>query len=104
MIARKILLFVTALNIMGCGKQLPEFPEVWQCAHSEKFNKFRCVNTRTKKAINVRRDDPIMEGAQCLSVEDYKSSEAWVAAVKEIAESQCRKLFQQQMTGETGWR
>jgi hypothetical protein len=84
----KIALLVISLASFGCA-QLPPFPEVWQCAYSSKLNKFRCVNTRTKQALDLRRDDPNMEGAQCMSIEDYRKSEAWIDSVIEIANQRC---------------
>lgn len=86
----KIALLLISLSLISCGTIVPEFPAVWQCGYSVKFNKFRCVNTKTKQAMNVKRDDPSMEGAQCLSADDYRKSEAWVESVKEIAETRCR--------------
>lgn len=84
----KMILLITSLELIACSS-LPPFPEVWQCGYSIKFNKFRCVNTKTKQAINLKRDDPHMEAAQCLSFEDYKASELWVSNVKGIAEQHC---------------
>jgi hypothetical protein len=85
----KIALLLTSLSLIACSK-LPPFPEVWQCAYSIKFNKFRCVNTKTKAKVNLRRDDSSMEAAQCLSAEDYIASERWVANIKELAERRCK--------------
>lgn len=85
----KMLSLVLGLSLSACAS-LPPFPEVWQCAHSAKFNKFRCVNTTTKAAMNLRRDDPSMEGAQCLSADDYAKSEKWLQSVIEIANKKCQ--------------
>lgn len=85
----KILLLATSLSLGACAS-LPPFPEVWQCAYSIRFDKFRCVNTKTKQKVNLRRDDPAMEAAQCLSADDYKKSERWVSQVIDIAEKKCK--------------
>lgn len=84
----KMSLLIISLSILSCA-HLPDHPAVWQCGYTVKFNKFRCVNVKTKQAINLKRDDPRMEGAQCLSVNDYERMEAWLQQVKEIAERRC---------------
>jgi hypothetical protein len=81
---------LTALLSLSACSQLPDAPEIWQCGYSVKFNKFRCVNTRTKEAINLSRNDPHMEAAQCLSVDDYRSSQAWVESIIEISKQRCK--------------
>ena len=86
----KIALLAISLVISGCGTSVPDFPEIYQCAYSIKFNKFRCVNTKTKEAINLKRDDASMEGAQCLSRSDYKKSESWVNMVIKLAKARCK--------------
>lgn len=86
----KIALLTIVLSLSGCGTPLPEPPEVWQCGHSAKFNKFRCVNTRTKEKINLSRDSAQMEGAQCLTAPDYAKSERWVDLLIQIARQRCK--------------
>lgn len=86
----KIALLTIALVLSACGTPLPEPPEVWQCGYSVKFNKFRCVNTRTKEKINVSRDSAQMEGAQCLPAGDYAKSERWVDELIRIARQRCK--------------
>lgn len=82
-------LSIISLVLSGCGS-LPAFPNVAQCGYSVKFNKFRCCYTQTKECFNLKRDDSKMEGAQCLSGQDYKKSEAWVDSVVQIANTHCR--------------
>lgn len=89
LIKLKAILLITTLSFIGCAK-LPPAPALWQCAHSIKFNKFRCVNTQTKEAVNLRRDDPDMEAAQCLSAEDYKKGQRYVGTLKRLAEERCK--------------
>jgi hypothetical protein len=89
LIKPKAILLITILSLFGCGK-LPPAPPVWQCAYSIKFNKFRCVNSQTKEATNLRRDDPAMEAAQCLSADDYKKGQRYVALLKRMAEERCK--------------
>lgn len=84
----RILSFVAVLVLSGCAV-VPPFPPVEQCAYSVKFNKFRCCNTDTKQCFNLTRESPIMEGAQCLSADDYAKSEKWVESVVQIAEARC---------------
>jgi hypothetical protein len=69
---------------------LPDFPEVWQCQINGNPRAFYCVNTETKKQMKLPIDDPSMKGAQCLSADDYKKSEAWVDAVINIAQIRCK--------------
>lgn len=78
------------LSLIGCAPELPPFPELNQCAYSVKFNKWRCVNSVTHAAENRTRDDVRMEGAQALSVEDYKKSEAWVQEIHDLAQKRCQ--------------
>lgn len=85
---RLIVLLIISLNV-ACA-QLPDFPEVYQCVYLPSMNKFRCVNTRTKAKISLRLDDPRMNKALCVSVDDYRKSEAWVSQVKQIAERRCK--------------
>jgi hypothetical protein len=87
---RIVLLAISSLSLLGCAPNLPEFPEVTQCGYSIKFNKWRCVNSRTKAAENRDRNDPRMEGAQALSADDYQASQAWVAEITKLAERRCR--------------
>jgi hypothetical protein len=87
---RKTLLLTVALSLNGCGTPLPEPPPVWQCAYSIKFDKFRCVNTETKQAINLPRSAAIMEGAQCLNADDYRKQAAWVDTLIQIARTHCK--------------
>lgn len=84
----RMLLLLTSLALNGCAS-LPPFPEVLQCGYLPQYGKFRCVNTQTHAKLNLRLDDPTMRGAQCLSPNDYKKSEAWVADVVEIAKQKC---------------
>jgi hypothetical protein len=90
---RKSALLVTLLSLFGCAS-LPPFPEVNQCGYSNKFGKFRCVNKKTGKSFNVRLDDPMIEGAQCLPTQDpqrsYSSAQAWIDSVVQIAHERCR--------------
>lgn len=87
----KIALFAIVLSsLVGCGSSLPPFPPIWQCGYDYVDTVFRCVNTDTKEHKLLSAYDPSMQGAQCLSLEDYKSSEAWVAAMKEIAQKRCQ--------------
>jgi hypothetical protein len=87
---KRSLLVISLFSLVSCLGAVPEFPEIWQCGYSSKFNKFRCVNSKTGEAKNLKRDDPSMEGSQCLSVNDYRLSERWVDTVIKIAESRCR--------------
>lgn len=84
----KMLLYAAVLALSGCAV-VPPFPPVNQCAYSVKFNKFRCCNTDTKVCHNLVRESPAMEGAQCLSADDYAKSERWVESVIQIAEQKC---------------
>lgn len=84
-----VLLIGLCLGMIGCDS-LPPFPETWQCAYSSKYNKFRCVNTKTKEKKNLRAEDPSMEGAQCVSIADYLKSEDWIDQVITIAKRKCK--------------
>lgn len=86
----QLIVAVMIFTVLSGCEQLPPAPEVYQCAYSVKFNKFRCVSTATGKGFNVSRDDVRMEGAQCLSREDYRKISAWVDSVIEIARRRCQ--------------
>lgn len=85
----KLKTVLLAISLSSCAV-VPPFPAVNQCAYSVKFNKFRCCNTDTKKCFNLVREDAKMEGAQCLSADDYAKSERWVESVLEVANSRCK--------------
>ncbi len=87
----KSALLILVLSSIGCGTTLPAFPDVYQCAYSDKFQKFVCYSTQTSKRLDRSLQSPIMEGAQCLSPDDYAKSQAWVESVIEIAERKCSK-------------
>ncbi len=85
-------LLILSLSSVGCSSlpsDIPEFPEVYQCAYSDKFKVFSCNNTRTGKHIDRSLQNPIMEAGQCLSKPDYQASEAWVEMVLEEARNRC---------------
>jgi hypothetical protein len=83
------LLMLSCLNILGCDGA-PKPPVLWQCGYSIKFSKFRCVNTETKETLNLSRDDMKMEGAQCLSLDDYKKSEKYISELITYAREKCK--------------
>ncbi len=83
----KTLLFVMFLS--GCAS-LPPAPEIEQDGYSWRFRKFRACDTVTHACRDIPLDDPDMEGAQCLSAEDYKKSADWVSSVEQIAKERCR--------------
>ena len=83
-----VSLCVTSLSLLGCGSQVPAFPEVDQCAYVSGF--FYCVNTKTGAEVKLPASIQSMRGAQCMSLDDYRKSEQWVASVKQIAEKRCR--------------
>lgn len=86
----KTALLIISLELTACGSVLPDFPEVWQCQLNGTPRAFYCENTKTKEHLKIPVTAPSMIGAQCLSPEDYKRSEAWVAAVKLIAQQRCK--------------
>lgn len=86
---RKSVLLTISLSLAGCGS-LPKFPEVWQCSWNGNPRAFFCINTETRARMKIDATSPDMRGAQCLSHDDYRKSEEWVATVKEIAEKRCR--------------
>lgn len=83
-----VLLVGGVLLISGCGS-LPPFPEVYQCTYMPRFSKFRCTNTRTHARVNLPLNSPRMDGAQCLSIDDYEKAQHWIETVKQIAERRC---------------
>lgn len=80
---------ISFFGVTGCGKQLPEFPQINQCSYSWKYKKFRCTDTKTHVSKNVALDDPSMEGAQAMSLRDFDKSEAWVNRVADMAKERC---------------
>jgi hypothetical protein len=94
MLHKKSLLIIF-LALSGCAlfqifPGLPDPPEVWQCGHSVKFNKFRCVNTKTGEALNVSRNSPSMEGAQCLAPDDFQASQRYLDQLLKVAKERCK--------------
>lgn len=79
------------VSLAACS-QLPPFPEVVQYGYHADVARpgFYGVNTETHARTFRTPDDPIMKGAQCMSLDDYKKSEDWVRQVKEIAERKCK--------------
>lgn len=86
----KVALLITVVSVTGCGSVVPAFPEIYQCGYDHIDGVFRCINTKTQERKLLHESDPSMNGAQCTSLDDYRKSEAWVAQVKEIAETRCR--------------
>lgn len=80
------ILLVTCLS--ACNV-VPSPPEIDQCGYSFKFQKFRCCDTKSGNCINVKLDDSLMEGAQCVSAEDFKKSSDYVDTLKQLAETHC---------------
>ena len=80
------------LILTGCGSQVPDFPEVVQYGvHADVARPgFYGVNNKTGERVYKALDDPSMNGAQCLDLKDYSSSESWVQSVKEIAQKRCK--------------
>ncbi len=76
-----------AISLSGCAS-LPPFPEIYQCGFRESFG-FACVNTETGERERRSLKAPEMDGAQCMSLDDYRKSEEWVETVKEIAQRRC---------------
>lgn len=75
--------------LSGCA-MLPPFPEVNQCAYKPKLGLFVCRDTTTKKIVHIPIADASMEGAQCVSTEDFKSVQDWIQQVQEIAQRRCQ--------------
>lgn len=84
---RIIYITLIALFELGCAG-LPPTPTLEQCTHSDRFDKFRCTNNKTGARRNVPRAR--LEGAQCLSLDDYREALAWIDEVKRQAERRCR--------------
>jgi hypothetical protein len=84
----KSALLILSFSLFACSK-LPPFPEVYKCAWAGEPRAFFCVNTETGARIRVAPMDSSMNGAQCLSLEDYRKSENWVETIKKMAEKRC---------------
>lgn len=87
---------IIVLGNFGCAhgnlpSWAPEPPAVWKCSYTHQFNKFRCTNTKTNARINLKLDDPRMEGAQCMSLGDYNAGEDWVDKVFNAAQRNCNR-------------
>lgn len=86
----KILLLLTSLAISACAPGVPQPPAVWQCQFNGTPRAFFCVNIQTKERMKLAADEPSMKGAQCMSAQDYKKSEAYVKALIELAKTRCQ--------------
>lgn len=87
---KTVLLAISLSTVLVSCDVVPEFPEVWQCQYNGSPRGFYCINTRTRSKRYIEASDERMKAAQCLSADDYKAAEAWVATVKEIAERRCK--------------
>jgi hypothetical protein len=85
----RVKMILLAISLASC-ESLPAFPEIEQSGYSYKYKKFRACDTTTHKCRDIPLSDPSMEGAQCLSPEAYKKSEAWIQSVIDIANTHCR--------------
>lgn len=79
---------LSLLVLCGCAG-LPPFPEVNQCGYNGSPRAFYCEDTSTHAQVKKSAEDPSMKGAQCLSANDFKKSEAWVRSVEDIANQRC---------------
>lgn len=87
---KQVIAFTIILvSLSGCGKQLPEFPEVWRCTYSWRFQKFRCKNSKTNATENRRLDDSRMEGAEGTPHDDALEIQGWIDDVIAIARQRC---------------
>lgn len=86
---KTVSLAISLSALIGCSS-LPEFPDVYQCAWAGEPRAFYCVHNRTKERIKVPAMAPEMNGAQCLSLHDYKRVETWAELVKALAEKRCK--------------
>lgn len=88
---KNVLLTVSLASAIAC-QQVPEFPEIVQYGvHSDvEPAGFYGVNNKTKERVYRPFTDPAMKGAQCMSLEDYRKSEAWAEALVELAKQRCQ--------------
>ncbi len=85
-----LLLCCLGFAVVGCGS-LPQPPEVYLCAYSYKFEKFICASNKDDKVTKeLKLDDPSMEGAQAMSLEDFKLFVDYVGVLKRLAEQRCK--------------
>lgn len=90
---RAILYITIAISLAACAhlpSWAPQEPTVEKCSYSWKFQKFRCTNSETKKAFNRSLDNPKMEGAQALSIDDYNKGQAWLDELLSRARTYCQ--------------
>lgn len=82
-------LILLTISLASCGTAIPDFPEVWQCQYNGNPRAFYCVNTKTKEQKKILANDAVMKAAQCISADDYKKSQDWIATVEQIAQQRC---------------
>lgn len=86
----KTILLTTCLSVLASAcASLPPFPEVWQCQYNGNPRAFFCVNSVTKKHLKIPVSAPSMKAAQCVSADDFKNVQNWIAAVEQIAHDHC---------------
>ena len=83
------MLVTSSLLLVGCSK-LPPAPEMWQCGHNVDGSGFYCVNTKTGESKVLTDSDPIMHGAQCLSIDDYAKAQSYIDTLEELAKQSCK--------------
>ena len=88
MMRHKRLSLLLCLSLGACAK-IPVEPDVWLCGYSVKFDRFSCVHTESKEQVELKRDDPIMEAAQCIQPNAFNEYMSWVSQVKKVAERKC---------------
>lgn len=85
----RLSLLLLIIFLEACGSQAPSPPAFDQCGYSVRFNKFRCCNSVTKQCVNLKREDPVMEAAQCVSADDFKALSGWVDALRAYGQTHC---------------
>lgn len=85
------LLALLAFFCGGCGS-LPKVPHHVQYGNYPQVTPpgFYGVDNESQAHVFHAWTDAEMVGAQCLTVDDYRAFQAWVASVKQIAERRCQ--------------
>lgn len=86
----KYLVVLATLFLAACDGNIPPPPEIWQCQYNGEPRAFFCVNTKTKEQIKVEAQHESMKAAQCLSAEDFKAGEKYIADLKKSARERCK--------------
>lgn len=89
---RAIICISIAISLTACGHLptwVPKPPVIDRCTYSIKFKKWRCTNSATNVSEDRALNDPRMENAQAVSLDDYNKGQAWWDSFRNEIRNRC---------------